>query len=417
MPSNAKIAPWKISARLAVIALVSALAACSQATDSLETSEDFDAALRGVNFDIATLDANVADGQTGDGLLDADQLALVWHVLQTPEIDFSQSGGVKSSEARLAYAEALKAARSDMSFLNITYPTAAQMVAGYAMLGKASRESMSTMTAAFGAPLKSEYPLADKVGELFSADGDADGDGVSNGDEYRAVISGGRAAYIKAALDPDLRDGKAAEPAPTDASRALTVGIALYPGFEVLDVFGPVEMWSYVPGLKVVLVAETAGPVASANQGISTVADVAFADAPQFDILMVPGGAGTYQQLHNEVFLEFLRTQDKGTTYTTSVCTGSALLAKAGLLSGRKATSNKAVFSLAVEQDASVEWQKDARWVEDGKYFTSSGVSAGTDMALGLVSRIKSPDEAAQLAKSLEYIWNADPDNDPFAIP
>ena len=74
------------------------------------------------------------------------------------------------------------------------------------------------------------------------------------------------------------------------------------------------------------------------------------------------------------------------------------------------------MFSLAVEQDASVEWQKDARWVEDGKYFTSSGVSAGTDMALGLVSRIKSPDEATELAKSLEYIWSADPNDDPFSI-
>jgi putative intracellular protease/amidase len=416
MQPKPKKAPWRTSIKRAAIAAISVLAACSQPTDSLESSEDFDVALRGVNFDIATLDANLADGQTGDGLLDADQLALVWHVLQTPEIDFSATGGVKSETARQAYTEALEAARSDMSFLNITYPTAAQMVAGYAMLGKASRESMGIMTAAFGAPLKSEYPLADKVGELFSAAGDADGDGTSNGDEYRAVISGGRAAYIKAALDPDIRDGKPAAPVSADTNRTLTVGIVLYPGFEVLDVFGPVEMWSYVPGLKVVMVAETAGSVASANQGISTVADVAFADAPQFDILMVPGGAGTYQQLQNEVFLEFLRTQDKGTTYTTSVCTGSALLAKAGLLSGRKATSNKAVFSLAVEQDASVQWQKDARWVEDGKYFTSSGVSAGTDMALGLVSRMKSQEEAAQLAKSLEYIWNADPNNDPFAI-
>ena len=86
------------------------------------------------------------------------------------------------------------------------------------------------------------------------------------------------------------------------------------------------------------------------------------------------------------------------------------------LLKGHKATSNKNVFSLAVDQDPSVEWIVKARWVDDGKYVTSSGVSAGTDMALGLVAKLYGPNSARALARSLEYEWHEDPTVDPFAI-
>jgi putative intracellular protease/amidase len=189
----------------------------------------------------------------------------------------------------------------------------------------------------------------------------------------------------------------------------------LYPGFELLDVFGPVEMWANTPGFEIILIAEQAGPVTSA-QGPAVTATHGFATAPDLDIMMVPGGIGTTAQLENPVLLDFLRRQDRHTEFTTSVCTGSALLARAGLLKGRRATSNKAYFSLATSQDASVDWIKKARWVEDGKLFTSSGVSAGTDMALALVARIHGIDQARSLARSLEYQWSEDADNDPFAI-
>ncbi|NBU29364.1 MAG: DJ-1/PfpI family protein, partial [Caulobacteraceae bacterium] len=146
-------------------------------------------------------------------------------------------------------------------------------------------------------------------------------------------------------------------------------------------------------------------------------ADFGFEGAPKLDVMMVPGGAGTMAQLENPVLLEFLKRQDSQTEFTASVCTGSALLAKAGLLKGRRATTNKAYFSLATGQDASVRWMRRARWVEDGKFFTSSGVSAGTDMALGLVARIYGRDHARALARSLEYQWSEDADHDPFALP
>jgi putative intracellular protease/amidase len=125
-------------------------------------------------------------------------------------------------------------------------------------------------------------------------------------------------------------------------------------GSAVLGVFGPVEMWTYAPDLKVVMIAEHAGAVRSA-QGVLVTADYGFADAPPLDIMMVPGGSGTLTELENPVFIDYLRVQDQHTQLTTSVCSGWALLARAGLLKGHRATSNKRFFSLATSQDASVD--------------------------------------------------------------
>jgi putative intracellular protease/amidase len=163
------------------------------------------------------------------------------------------------------------------------------------------------------------------------------------------------------------------------------------------------------------MVSEDGRPGRSA-QGIETAARYSFANAPQFDILMVPGGTGTRREVDNTVMLAFLRRQDQGTTWTTSVCTGSGLLAKAGILDGRKATSNKVAWSWATAQSANVAWQGRARWVFDGKYVTSSGVSAGTDMALALVEKLKGRTAADEAARVTEYVWNDDPGNDPFAV-
>ena len=207
------------------------------------------------------------------------------------------------------------------------------------------------------------------------------------------------------------------EPAATlkPAIHKRTIGIVLYPGFEVLDVFGPAEMWANVPDFKVVIISKTKGLVRSA-QGVNVQADYGFDDAPKLDVVMIPGGVGTYAALDDRALLDYLVKADRESEFTTSVCTGSAILAKAGILKGHKATSNKKFFALAVQQDPSVAWAKNARWVEDGKLMTSSGVSTGTDMALGLVARIYGPALTKTLAKTLEYQWSEDPNNDPFAI-
>ena len=194
-----------------------------------------------------------------------------------------------------------------------------------------------------------------------------------------------------------------------------TLGVVLYPGFELLDVYGPVEMFGNLgKRMKVVMVAEEAGEVAS-TQGPKVVADYSFEDAPPLDLLLVPGGFGTLRELQNETFLSWLRERSAQAEIVTSVCSGSALLAKACLLDGRRATSNKQYFGLAEQQGPDVEWVKEARWVDDGDRVTSSGVSAGIDMALAVISRLYGEAVAENLANQTEYQWHRDADVDPFA--
>jgi transcriptional regulator GlxA family with amidase domain len=199
------------------------------------------------------------------------------------------------------------------------------------------------------------------------------------------------------------------------AEPSKTIAILLVPSFETLDVYGPVQMLGRLPDHKVVCVAQKAGAVRSA-QGVEAVASYSFEDAPQFNVLLVPGGMGTRKEIENEALLGFLRRQDRGTDLTTSVCTGAALLARAGILDGRRATTNKRAFRWVAGVSDKVQWIGRARWVSDGKYVTSSGISAGMDLALALVERLYDRGLAEKVARGAEYQWNDDAENDPFAI-
>jgi putative intracellular protease/amidase len=200
------------------------------------------------------------------------------------------------------------------------------------------------------------------------------------------------------------------------AASPRTLGAIFYPGFELLDVYGPLEMFGTLgPGrVRIVTVAEKAGPVASA-QGPETVATHGYDDCPKLDLLVLPGGIGTLSELGNAATLEFLRARAKTAEVTMSICSGSAILAKAGLLDGRRATSNKMFFELATSQSDKVDWVSAARWVEDGPFVTSSGVSAGTDMALAVIAKLWSADVARLVADMTEYEWQTDAARDPFA--
>lgn len=201
----------------------------------------------------------------------------------------------------------------------------------------------------------------------------------------------------------------------TPPSKTRTLGVVLYPNFELLDVCGPVEMFAGMrQKLKVVMVAPSAGPVAS-TQGAKLVADYSFENCPDLDLILVPGGFGTRQQLGNAKMLDWLRQRAGRAEIVMSVCSGSALLAKAGLLDGRRATSNKQYFQFAVDQGPKVKWVKQARWVDDGDRVTSSGVSAGIDMALHVIARLYGEAAAQRLADGTEYQWHRDPNQDPFA--
>jgi putative intracellular protease/amidase len=201
----------------------------------------------------------------------------------------------------------------------------------------------------------------------------------------------------------------------------LILGAVLYEGFELLDLFGPLEMFTALPpeALEVVMIAQQAGPILAGSMSgakMPTVnADYSFDDAPALDILLLPGGLGTIPELENPLMLDFLANRAATAKITASVCSGSALLAKAGVLDGHKATSNKQFFSLATSSSDKVDWQERARWVDDGPVVTSSGVSAGTDMALAIIARLFGQEMAEGIANGAEYSWHRSADDDPFA--
>ena len=194
-----------------------------------------------------------------------------------------------------------------------------------------------------------------------------------------------------------------------------SIGVVLFDGFELLDVFGPLEMYGNAADhFDICLLAENDGSVTS-RQGPRSVVDYTFSAAPQVDILFVPGGTGTRTEVSNQTLLNWLRVQSQRAEYVTSVCTGSALLAKADVLDGVRATTNKLSFQWVTSQSSKVIWQKQARWVEDGKFFTSSGVSAGIDMALAVIAKLVGQEMAEQAADWAEYEWHRDASWDPFA--
>jgi len=200
----------------------------------------------------------------------------------------------------------------------------------------------------------------------------------------------------------------------TESQATRTLGAVLYPDFELLDVFGPLEMFGGVgPELAIVMVAKQPGEIASA-QGPRSVAEYGFEDCPELDLVLLPGGIGTLPALGDAQLLEFLRRQAGHAELTMSVCSGSAILARAGLLDGLKATSNKQFFQLATSQSSAVDWVEEARWVEDGSFATSSGVSAGMDMALAVIAGLYGLERAEAIGARTEYEWHRDPHRDPF---
>ncbi len=193
------------------------------------------------------------------------------------------------------------------------------------------------------------------------------------------------------------------------------VAAVVFPGFELLDLYGPLEMLCLLEDeFAVTLVAETAGPVA-ANGGPKSLAECAFAEGSGFDMILVPGGRGTRREVDNPALTGFLRRAAEDAEIVASVCTGAALLARSGLLDGRKATTNKKAWAWATGQGEKVAWQPKARWVRDGAFWTSSGVAAGIDMTLGLIAELLDRETAESVAKHAEYDWHGDAGWDPFA--
>ncbi|MEO3973941.1 DJ-1/PfpI family protein [Streptomyces sp. CAU 1734] len=181
------------------------------------------------------------------------------------------------------------------------------------------------------------------------------------------------------------------------------IGVLLYDGYSLLDPTGPAEVLSRLPGAEVTMVAERRGPVRTDTGDVRVMAERSLAETDRLDVLVVPGGGnrGTVGAINNPVLLEWIRRTHRRTRWTTSVCTGSLVLAAAGLLKGRRATTYWASAPY-LESAFGVTYVAE-RYVRSGRIITAAGVSAGLDMSLYLASLISGEETAMALQLAMEY--------------
>ncbi|PNS18687.1 hypothetical protein CAC42_5226 [Sphaceloma murrayae] len=206
------------------------------------------------------------------------------------------------------------------------------------------------------------------------------------------------------------------------------IAVVLFPAFQALDVFGPLDalnILSRTQPLNLHIIASTLDPVstkpivtntAGSNFSESIVPTHTFADPPpNLDVLLVPGGLGT-RGPDLDPLVGFIRTIYPSLQYMLTVCTGSWLVARSGVLDGRRATSNKRSWAARLEYGGErVRWVAKARWVVDGNIWTSSGVSAGMDATLDWIKTVWDEGTARDVANFMEYDWHTDASWDPFA--
>jgi len=194
----------------------------------------------------------------------------------------------------------------------------------------------------------------------------------------------------------------------------MNVGVLLFDNFETLDVFGPVEILGRLKDLYSIRFYSLSGGLIRNSHGISIVTEKLEPEHSNSEIIIIPGGAGTRLGVNNQLLIDTIRKISVSSNYVLTICTGSALLARTGLLDGRKATSNKRAFDWVLTNGKDVNWIKHARWVVDGKYYTSSGVSAGMDMALGFLADRHGLEFARKVAFEIEYNWTKESEDDNF---
>ncbi len=180
----------------------------------------------------------------------------------------------------------------------------------------------------------------------------------------------------------------------------MQIVIALFDRFASLDAVGPYQVFTHWPGAKVIFSSERTGLICDESGSLALRAQASYADVPHPDIILVPGGPGQADQMAPSPLTDWLIQADQTSTWTTSVCTGSLILASAGLLAGRAA----ATYWLATDELARLGASpRSERYVFDGKYVTSAGVSAGIDMALALCGTIAGDEVAQQIQLAIEY--------------
>jgi putative intracellular protease/amidase len=180
----------------------------------------------------------------------------------------------------------------------------------------------------------------------------------------------------------------------------VKIAVLLFEGFTMLDAVGPIEVLSLLPGAEVKVVAKTPGVVWPDNQAVPFIAPFGLADVKDADVLLIPGGPGSDAVENDADILNWVRDIDATSQWTCSVCTGALILAAAGLLKGKEATTHWGALSRLNEFESI---QLSERWVESGKVITAAGVSAGIDMALLLASRLNGDRAAKAIQLAIEY--------------
>ena len=197
------------------------------------------------------------------------------------------------------------------------------------------------------------------------------------------------------------------------AIQQKSVGILLFPEVEVLDFCGPFEVFSVTrineskrreepSPFRVLLIADTTEPISAAG-GMRVLPDCSTTACPSLDILLVPGGWGTRQQMTNARLIDWIRQRAKKVETVSSVCTGALLLGSAGLLDGHRATTHFGALSLLRERFPKVNVVDNEHVVDEGNILTSAGISAGIDLALRLVKRYCGEETARGTARHMEY--------------
>jgi transcriptional regulator GlxA family with amidase domain len=225
-------------------------------------------------------------------------------------------------------------------------------------------------------------------------------------------------AFLKKSLESVLKSGRwllqnmASTQAESKVNNTKNVGIFLFPDVEVLDFAGPFEVFSVAHNIftregkekpwSVLTVSETGGKLLARN-GLQVLADYSIKDCPHLDILIVPGGLGTQQLLDNTAVIEWIKQNAAKASYLLSVCTGSVVLGKAGLLDKVKCTTHHAAYKRLKDVAPQAEVIQDVRYVDSGKIITSGGISAGIDMSLYLVGRLLGESTMHKTMTSMEY--------------
>ena len=195
----------------------------------------------------------------------------------------------------------------------------------------------------------------------------------------------------------------------TNGRERLSIGIALFDGAEELDWAGPWEVLSYWSRrhpedlVEVFTVARDNSRPIECAKGLRVLADHSWESAPDIDVLVYPGGQGTRAQIGDEEVRGWVRSVHERARLTTSVCTGAHVLADAGLLKGRPATTHWDDFDELLQIDGTIEPRPQERFVDEGDIITSAGISAGIDMALHLIVRLHSEERAREIKRRIQY--------------